>query len=267
MYSIMLTQKHTLLKKYEDPKTYCTKVRLCYLRKVYICKVNNIDLIENGKLHYCYIVLLFIDISHFQIEAEDGSFISDQTIPSSSKLIAAILYTSGSTGIPKGVRIPHSAVLNRLIWQWRNLPYDADEVCCFKTTLTFVDSISEIFGPLLTSHSLIIIPKRMTTHTESLVKVLEDYRIGRLTLVPSLLRSVLIHASRINNPLPFLRLWICSGESLQADLVYSFFETFTNNQVICNFYGSTEVMGDVSVVKFSSSEEFVKGLYNNKVPI
>ncbi|RXG53526.1 cytochrome P450 2L1 [Armadillidium vulgare] len=41
----MLVLNLTLLKKYEDPKTYCTKVRLCYARKGHICKVNNIDLI------------------------------------------------------------------------------------------------------------------------------------------------------------------------------------------------------------------------------
>lgn len=33
------------------------------------------------------------------------------------------------------------------------------QVCCFKTALTFVDSLSEIFGPLLSGHTLVVVPK------------------------------------------------------------------------------------------------------------
>lgn len=49
-----------------------------------------------------------------------------------------------------GVRLPHSIVLNRLKWQWEAFPYSSTEnVGVFKTALTFVDSVAEIWGPLL----------------------------------------------------------------------------------------------------------------------
>lgn len=51
-----------------------------------------------------------------------------------------------------GVRLPHSIVLNRLQWQWETFPYSPTEsVGVFKTALTFVDSVAEIWGPLLKS--------------------------------------------------------------------------------------------------------------------
>ena len=54
-------------------------------------------------------------------------------------LLAAVLYTSGSTGIPKGVRLEHRTILHRLNWQWRVFPYDDEEgPACFKTALTLL---------------------------------------------------------------------------------------------------------------------------------
>lgn len=64
--------------------------------------------------------------------------------------LAIVMYTSGSTGVPKGVRLPHKVLLNRLQWQWNTFPYAEQEtVGVFKTALTFVDSVSELWGPLL----------------------------------------------------------------------------------------------------------------------
>ena len=70
--------------------------------------------------------------------------------------LAVVLYTSGSTGVPKGVRLTHRNIYHRLTWQWRSLPYDSTEVACFKTALTFVDSIAEIWAPLLMAIPLVI---------------------------------------------------------------------------------------------------------------
>lgn len=53
-----------------------------------------------------------------------------------------------------GVRLPHSIVLNRLKWQWETFPYSPTEkVGIFKTALTFVDSVAEIWGPILKGES------------------------------------------------------------------------------------------------------------------
>lgn len=52
---------------------------------------------------------------------------------------AYMLYTSGSTGTPKGVLGTHRAALNRFNWMWRTYPFAPGEVCCQKTTLSFVN--------------------------------------------------------------------------------------------------------------------------------
>ncbi|KAG6459387.1 hypothetical protein O3G_MSEX011364 [Manduca sexta] len=165
--------------------------------------------------------------------------------------IAIVLYTSGSTGIPKGVRLPYSAICNRLWWQFHTFPYlDMEATCVWKTALTFVDSVCEIWGPLLHGRSLLILSRETTRDPQKLVKILSDYKVHRLVLVPTLLRSILMYLSLnpSGKPLQHLKLWICSGETLSKELALQFFKNFGDHDgyKLANFYGSTEVMGDVT---------------------
>ncbi|EFN66543.1 Tyrocidine synthetase 3 [Camponotus floridanus] len=185
-----------------------------------------------------------------------------------SNQLAIVLYTSGSTGDPKGVLIPHATLLNRLQWQWRELPYvNNEERCVFKTALTFVDSVPEIWGPLLQGRTLVIVPKNVTKDPERFVPLLEKHQVQRLVLVPSLLHSLLMYLGLRNNDnvLDHLRLWICSGETLSVALADQFFATFSNkDKILANFYGSTEVMGDVTYYLLSNRAQ-LQGM--EKVPI
>lgn len=49
-------------------------------------------------------------------------------------------------------------------------------------------------------------------------------------------------------PLQHLKLWVCSGETLSKELALEFFRYFGDHSgyKLANFYGSTEVMGDVT---------------------
>lgn len=182
--------------------------------------------------------------------------------------LAIVLYTSGSTGVPKGVRIPHQVILNRLQWQWQKFPYSKTERnCIFKTALTFVDSVSEIWGPLLNGLTLVVITKEVTKDPERLVTALDKYRIERLVLVPTLLRSLLLYLPLQNDKilLKSLKIWVCSGEPLSLSLAKEFYNFFEPGQhILCNFYGSTEVMGDVTYFVCESQKQLSS---YGKVPI
>lgn len=93
--------------------------------------------------------------------------------------MAIVLYTSGSTGIPKGVRVSHAALLNRLHWEWRELPYlDDEDHCIFKTVLTFIDSAPEIWGPLLRGKTIVVVPKHVTRDPERFITTLEKHKVN-----------------------------------------------------------------------------------------
>src|SRR3569832_958381 len=88
-----------------------------------------------------------------QIDAESDE---KPTTTATAESAAYVFYTSGSTGRPKGVVGLHGATFNRLEWMYRRYPFAPDEVCCQKTSLSFVDSIWEIFGPLLRGVPIVI---------------------------------------------------------------------------------------------------------------
>ena len=181
----------------------------------------------------------------------------------------AVLYTSGSTGRPKGVRHLHRAALNRFHWQWETFPYGQDEVCVFKTTLTFVDSVTEIWSPLLSGKKLIIFPTKVTQNVEKFVEVLEQYRIGRIFVVTSLVKSVLAYLSldkRNTDRLSCVKIWECSAETVTKEVLLAFFDYFKSGHTISNFYGSTEMM-DVTYESFTCPEDVHVVLKDNKVPI
>ncbi|GCE07388.1 non-ribosomal peptide synthetase [Dictyobacter aurantiacus] len=159
--------------------------------------------------------------------------------------LAYVIYTSGSTGRPKGVLATQRATLNRLHWMWRSYPFAADEICCQKTSLSFVDAVWEIFGPLLQGVPTVLISREQLREPRDLVETLSGQRVSRLVLVPSLLQGLLDLDERLGERLPALKLLSCSGEVLTLPLLRRFQQAFPGCTML-NLYGSSEVAADAT---------------------
>lgn len=175
--------------------------------------------------------------------------------PVSDQPIMCILYTSGSTNGPKAVRIPYSAVFNRLSWQWRTQPFDIDDVVALKTSIGFVDSIAELLAPLLRAIPVVVLPNPLLYDRWYILRVLETFRVTRITLVPSVLRSILASVGEAPGmyKLP-LRVVVSSGEDLSLEVCETFFSFLPYCQ-LHNYYGSTEVMGDITALRLHNVQD------------
>jgi amino acid adenylation domain-containing protein len=157
---------------------------------------------------------------------------------------AYVMYTSGSTGRPKGVVGTHRGILNRVQWMQDEFPYGPDERCCHRTNPVFVDSVAEVFSPLLAGVPLVVLSRSECADPECLISTLARYRISRISLVPVLLRAML-DSPRIAERLGALRLWVSSGEVLPWALWERFHELLPD-ALMLNLYGCTEVAADAT---------------------
>ena len=173
---------------------------------------------------------------------------------------ACVIYTSGSTGKPKGIAAPHRGALNRFSWMWKAYPFGAGEKSCQKTSLSFVDSVWEIFGALLKGVPTVIIPDAIAKEPRLLVKHLAERRVTRLVLVPSLLSELLERCADLPHRLARLQYCFCSGEALSRDVAERLQGMLPACRLI-NLYGSSEVAGDVTWHEVGAAEE------DSRIPI
>jgi amino acid adenylation domain-containing protein len=159
---------------------------------------------------------------------------------------AYVIYTSGSTGRPKGVVGTHRGALNRFRWMWRAWPFREGEVCCQKTSSSFVDSVWECFGPLLAGVPTVGIPEATAADPVALVEALARHAVTRVVVVPALLRAMLDAHPDQGERLPALDHWVTSGEALPLELARRFHAALPGRTLL-NLYGSSEVSADVTV--------------------
>ncbi|MEZ5565072.1 MAG: amino acid adenylation domain-containing protein [Gammaproteobacteria bacterium] len=153
---------------------------------------------------------------------------------------AFMLYTSGSTGEPKGAWTTHQAAVNRCHWMWHHFGFGSDDVFALRTTPNFIDAWWEIFGALVYGAPLQIVPDEIAVDPLHLPAFVADRSISQLVLVPSLLETLLDQIEVDGISLPALRFCISSGEPLSPALVSRCRQWLPSTTVI-NTYGTSEI--------------------------
>ncbi len=158
--------------------------------------------------------------------------------------LSHVLFTSGSTGNPKGVVSTHGALMNRVGWMLDSFPFAPDEVCCLITSTAFVRAVWEVSVPLAAGRPLLVVDAETVTDLTAFARLLAAHRVTRIVTAPSLARA-LTELDDAPQLLAHLRYWFVSGEPLKRDVAVRI-RSVLPQVTLCNLYGSTETMSDVS---------------------
>ncbi|MGZ9706477.1 non-ribosomal peptide synthase/polyketide synthase [Pseudomonas sp. GNP013] len=167
--------------------------------------------------------------------------------------LAYVLYTSGSTGQPKGVMNEHGALMNRLHWMQDAYPIGPDDRVLQKTPYSFDVSVWEFFWPLITGATLVVARPDGHRDPAYLSQLIQQEQVTTLHFVPSMLRAFAEEPSLA--ACRSLRQVFASGEALPADLVQRFMSR--HPAALVNLYGPTEAAIDVSVWRCSVDDPVV----------
>jgi len=150
---------------------------------------------------------------------------------------AYVMFTSGSTGIPKGVLVSHRAIVNRLQWAQEHTPIKPGERVLHNASYAFDIAIWELLGPLAAGAAVVIPREGEHKDPEALARLVRDEGIAVAHFVPSLLRPFLDAPA-----LPecgALRAVFCGGEGMDRELHDRFFARLPG-RTLTHFYGPTE---------------------------
>ncbi|HYO54690.1 non-ribosomal peptide synthetase [Archangium sp.] len=133
--------------------------------------------------------------------------------------LAYVLFTSGSTGAPKGVMIEHAAALNTLLDVNERFSVGPGDRILGVSSLSFDLSVQDIFGTLAAGATLVLPEARGVQDPAHWVELVRDERVTLWNSVPGLARLLVGHAEqRAPEALRSLRVALLSGDWIALDL-------------------------------------------------
>jgi tyrocidine synthetase-3 len=172
---------------------------------------------------------------------------------------AYVMYTSGSSGTPKGVVVEHRTIVNTLIWRKKFYGYQPGDVSLQNPPYFFDSSVTDIFTPLLGGARLVSILEKDRLNSRLLGKVIKIHCVSHVIFIPAFY-NVLLEES--GSDLSGVRMITAAGENFPDGLIKKHFDKLPQVRIF-NEYGPTE--NSVNTTAYELTPGSVKALIGKPI--
>jgi amino acid adenylation domain-containing protein/non-ribosomal peptide synthase protein (TIGR01720 family) len=166
--------------------------------------------------------------------------------PAAPDSVAYIMFTSGTTGRPKGAMVHRAGLLNHLLAKGELLDLGTADVVMQNAPVTFDVSVWQMLAPLLYGGITRPVFRATAGDPSAIAEIIASEGLTHLELVPSFARVALEYFDAIGaRPFDALKTLMLTGEALPVDLCGAIHERYPSLPVI-NAYGPTECSDDVA---------------------
>ncbi|MDN5386235.1 non-ribosomal peptide synthetase [Bacillus sp. LB7] len=179
----------------------------------------------------------FASVSLFdQRDIEARQTLYDKKNGPSTEGAAYVVYTSGTTGKPKGVEITHHNLMPLFYWQKEHFLLGRNIKCLQTLPLNFDFGIQEVFTTLCFGGTLYFTDVEHILNPEMYVDFLNEKEINMVYSTPSFFKEIVNHYKRIK----YVNILLLGGEKLSVELMADAWNIIPEGCTVFNGYGPTE---------------------------